>query len=948
MKRFITTGFVILVFFLAGYSQSPKPVSTAESSEDVLSLDQELPIDTKVVMGKLENGVNYYIRENKKPEKRAELRLVVNTGSVLEDDNQQGLAHLLEHMAFNGSEHFEKQELVDFLELVGMRFGPDLNAYTSFDETVYILQIPTDSLELVETAFQILEDWAHGLKLDEEEIDKERGVVIEEWRLGRGAEARMRDKQFPILFKGSKYANRLPIGKKAVVDTCHYETLRKFYRDWYRPDLMAVVAVGDFDVDWVESLISTYFNRLIPPEKMRTRETFPVPGHEETLFAIATDREATVSRVAVYYKQPLQEEKTVGDYRRNIVHNLYNEMLNQRLDELKRQADSPFLYGYSHQGQFVRSGEVYILMAGVQDNGIEKGLDALLTEAKRVDQFGFTSTEMERAKKELLRWIENAYDERDKTESRSFTWEYVRHYLTKEPIPGIEYEYELYGKFLPTIELEEVNQLAREWLTEYNRVIMVNAPEKEEVTVPDEEQLLQVFINIENTALTPYEDTALDQPLVSQIPIASEITSESYLDDLDLYKWELANGVRVLLKPTDFKNDEILFSAYSPGGHSLVAVEDHVAGMDAADVVRECGVGSFSFIELEKLLAGKRVRVSPYIHELYEGFSGSASPQDMETMFQLIYLYFTVPRQDSTAFLAYKERLRGFLENRSARPESAFRDTIKVTLSQHHPRRRPWSVELLEEMNLEMSYTFFQDRFADAGDFSFIFVGNFDLEVIRSFVETYLGGLPAINREESWQDVGVDYPKGIIEKVLRKGMEPKSMTQVRFTGDFEWNSKNRYVLSSMIHAFRIKLREVLREDMGGTYGVGIWGSPSHYPEEEYDIGIVFGCDPERVEELTDVVFMQIDSLKTIRLTEVYLNKVKEAQRRERETNLKENKFWLNILKSYDMHGENLSDILRYDELVESLTLEDIQKAAQKFFNVENYVQVTLFPEELTE
>ncbi len=945
MRSLFVCIFVGLICW-SGYSTiQANPVPKGPEQESTDNLQKELPVDTSITIGKLDNGLKYYIRKNQKPEDRAELRLVVNAGSILEDKDQQGLAHFTEHMAFNGTENFEKQELVDYLESIGMRFGPDLNAYTSFDETVYMLQIPTDSAEIVQTAFQILEEWAHRVKFAREEVDKERGVVIEEWRLGRGAEARMRDEQFPILFKGSRYADRLPIGKKAVLDTFHYQTLTEFYDDWYRPDLMAVIAVGDFNKTNIEHLIKSHFSNLPQPPNAPQRKLYPVPDHSETYFAIATDPEATNNRVSIFYKKEVQDQGTEAAYRRSLIQSLYHGMFNQRLDELRRQADPPFLQAYSTQGRFIRSKEFYILGAAVKDNQIETGLEAILTEAARVDKYGFTQTELERQKSEMLRSIEQAYKERDKTRSRRYAAEYIRNFLTGEPIPGIEYEYQLYQKYIPTITLVQVNQLADELITDQNRVVTVNAPEKEGVTVPGKEDLQAVFNQVEQKSIEPYEDAVSEEPLISDIPGPGKIIKEKKIETIGVTEWKLSNGVRVILKPTDFQNDQVLFSAYSPGGHSLVSDQDYIAAVTAAFIINHGGVGDFNQIELEKKLAGKVVNLSPWIHSLEEGLSGSASPQDLETLFKLVYLYFTEPRKDSSAFLSYQSRIRGYLENRDANPENAFRDTVQVTMAQHHYRAQPWSEETLEEMDLQRSYAIYKNRFADASDFTFLFVGNIEPETINPFVRTYLANLPAKNRQESWRDVGIDPPQGVIQKNVRKGLEPKSRVQLIFTGPFEWSRQNRYHLNSMTHVLRIKLREVLREDKGGTYGVGVNASPSHYPDEEYRLTISFACSPDRVNELTNTVFQQIDSLKKQLPEEIYMQKVKEIQRRKHEKDLKENRYWLNALTFHYRHQENPRNILEYTKLVDQLTARDIQTAAQKYIDENNYVKVVLYPEE---
>jgi zinc protease len=923
-------------------SATPAP---AQQSTD---LGSQMPVDPAVTAGTLPNGLRYFIRENREPRDRAELRLVVSTGSVLEDDDQLGLAHFVEHMAFNGTEHFEKQQLVDYLERIGMRFGADLNAYTSFDETVYMLTVPTDSAELVTTAFQILEDWAHGQVFDHEEIDKERGVVIEEWRLGQGAAARMQDKQFPILFKNSRYAERIPIGNPEILESFDYDALVRFYREWYRPDLMAIVAVGDFDAAEIEEHIEQHFAHIRMPDNPRERPIYPVPDHEETLYAIATDEEATVSSVGVYWKQALRDDTTLGAYRQSIVESLYNQMLNTRLFELTQEADPPYLGAYSGQGRFIGAKEVYILAAGVADNGIERGLLTLLTEGERVAQFGFTESELEREKAELLRAMEQAYAEREKTNSSAYASEYVRAFLFAEPIPGIAYEFELYQRFVPEVRLEDVDRLAAQWIIDENRVIMVNGPQKEDVKIPDEAELSAVFAAVAAEQITPYVDSVSDAPLIPVMPEAGAIVETEAIEEIGLLRWELDNGVRVLLKPTDFKDDEILIRAWSQGGVSLASDEDYIAASTAVAAVTQGGAGAFSLVDLQKVLAGKAVRVSPFIAGLGEGFSGGVSPTDVETLFQLTYLYFTAPRRDEDAFQSYKTRLQAFLANRSSDPVAVYRDTLQVTMYQNSFRYRPPSVEVFNEMDLDKSFAFYRDRFADASDFTFVIVGAFDPDSIKPLVLTYLGGLPSIGRDETWRDNGARPPTGVVEKTVFAGIEPKSQTDIIFTGPFDYTRANRHAMLSLANVMRIRLREVLREDMGGTYGVGVSGSPSRDPYPNYSFHITFGTAPERLDELVDVVFQEIDSLKAVGPTQEDIDKVKEMQRRELETDLRENSYWLGQLSVYDRHGADPRDILTYDAVIESLTVEIVQEAARLYLDTGNFVRGSLFPEEASQ
>ncbi len=929
------TSAIILVFLVTGFC--------IQAQDGRFDPDAVLKTDPKVTIGQLDNGLKYFIRKNSKPENRAQLWLVVNAGSILEDEDQLGLAHFTEHMAFNGTKNFEKQELVSYLESIGMQFGPEINAYTGFDETVYMLQLPTDSIELMEKGFMILEDWAHNISFEEEEIDKERGVVIEEWRLGRGADMRMQDKQLPVIFKGSLYADRLPIGKMEILESFDQQVIKRFYRDWYRPDLMAVIAVGDFDEKRIKEKIYEHFSQIGLADERRERKSYEVPDHEETLFAIATDPEATYTIVSVYYKNDPFEAETVGDYKVLLMQQVFSRMFNQRLYELLNQAEPPFLVSYGGRGDIVRTKSIYALQAAVRENGIEKGLEALLSEAQRVREFGFTSAELERAKTKIIRQYEQFYEEREKSESSSFASEYSRHFLEGECIPGIEFEYEMAMNLVPEISLDEINQLMGKWITEHNRVILLSGPESAEI--PKESELLAVFDRVGEKELTAYDDGFSDQPLMDEIPEQASIVSENYIDTLGVTEWTLSNGVKLVLKPTDFKNDEILFQSFSPGGTSLASNQDYISADMAVDVIRESGMGKFGKTDLDKKLSDKIVSVFPYISTLDEGFTGSSSNKDIETMFQLIYLYMTQSRIDSTGFLSYQSRMKGFIENRSADPESAFYDTLMVTMAQYHPRVRPWSEELLDEMNMEKSFKFYNDRFADASDFIFFIVGSFTVDEIKPLVTTYLGNLPSINRKETWKDTGITPPQGVIKKEVRKGIEPKSRVSMYFTGPFEYSRENSYTLNAMTSVLRIKLREVLREDLGGTYGVSVGSSGTLFPRQEYQVSVSFGCSPERVEEMILNIFQVMDTLRKVGPGEDYVQKVSEQQKRSYETNLKENGYWMRSLYNAYYLKKDPVMIYRYPELFETLSEEMIKDAAGKYLNTDNYVEVILYPEE---
>ena len=909
-----------------------------------IPMGSPLPMDPDVTVGELENGLRYYIRQNSQPENRAELRLVVNAGSVLEDDTQLGLAHLVEHMAFNGTENFEKQELVDYLESIGMAFGPSVNAYTSFDETVYMLQVPTEDPGPVATGFQILEDWAHQVSFEPEEIDKERGVVIEEWRLGRGAGARIQDQQFPIMFTDSRYAERLPIGKVEVLQNFPHEELTRFYNTWYRADLMAVVAVGDFDPEEIEQLIQTHFNRMPVPETPLERPYFDVPDHAETYYAIASDPEATGSQVGVLALQDPQEVTTVGGYRQALVDVLVSSMMNNRLQELTQQADPPFVAAFSGQGEFVRAKSAFQILALVQEDGHARGLEALFVEAERAARHGFTDGELERQKLDLVRGLELTFNDRENQESLQFASEYINHFLQGNAIPGIEFEYMAAQALMQTIDLDLVNEAARANLDQANRVVLANAIDKPGLTTPSQTDFEQVFAGVTSMEIEPYVDTTLDEPLVPEPPEPGSILSESVIDELNMTVWTLSNGVTVWLKPTDFKEDEIAMQATSPGGWSNSSLEDHQSAVIAAGLVQQGGVGAFSTIDLQKALAGKAVQVSPSIGQNTEGMSGSASPEDLETMLQLVWLYFTSPRQDETAFQAFMAQGRAVLENLGSNPMAAFADTFSVTMAQGHPRSRPLSVAVLDEIDLETGVDFYRERFADASDFTFVFVGAIDLDIMRPLAEQYLGSLPRIERVDSHVDLDIDPPDAHIQKTVRAGVEPQSQTIMAFSGPFDYTAQNRVGMRVMAQALEIRLRERMREDLGGTYGVGVTGGYEQIPEESYTVTVAFGSDPLRSEELRGVVFEELRKLQVEGPSQEDVDKVVEGERRARETNVRLNPYWAAQLIGAKASGQDPRFLLD-TTTIDAVTIESIQEDARRYLNEDRVVIVTLLPAE---
>ncbi len=935
------SSMTLLLWLAIGFCASSPVLAQPAAIADALPLDPEL---TK---GRLDNGMTYLIRTHHKPENRATLWLAVNAGSMQEDDDQLGLAHFLEHMAFNGTERFKKQEIVDYLEGIGMRFGPDLNAYTSFDETVYMLEVPSDDPQILEKAFLILHEWAQGVSMEKEEVEKERGVVLEERRQGLGARARIRDKQLPVILHGSRYADRLPIGTEEILKSAAPETMRRFYANWYRPDLMAIIAVGDFDKTKIEAQIKERFSDLKGPAAPPKRVLHPVPGHEETLVAIATDPELPVTAVSILKKLPKLPQGTAAAYRNYLLHQLYHSMLNARLDELRQKADAPFRFAASQSDySSVQTASLLTRIVMVKQNQVNRGLKALLAEIERVARNGFLDSELERSKKELLRAYQSSTAEKEKKPSRVYASEMLRHFLQGESVPGIDYELQLLERFLPDISTGDLNTLARQWSQKGNRVITVSAPEGGKV--PSQKGLLALLDQSQRQEIEAYVDNARTEPLIPAPPSPGKIVEETTIPEIGVAQWLLSNGAKVLLKPTDFKNDEILLSGFSPGGHSLVSDEDLWSAQFADAVVGAGGIGQFSAIELRKALAGKLARASVSISELEESVRGSASPEDVEAMFQLLYLRFTSPRKDPEAFASWKANTQEWVLNRLKTPEAVFRDKLQKILTREHPRRLPPTQETLDKVDLDKALEIYRDRFRDASDFTFVLVGNLDLQHIKPLILKYLGGLPGSDRRENWRDVGVERPSGITKFEVKKGLEPKSQVYIRFMGDGEWTRQNQQNLASLSQVLGIRLREVLREDMGGTYGVRAGGGLSRRPRETYSFTISFGCAPKNVDTLTNALLSEIETIKKEGIGEDYLVKVRESQTRKREVDVKSNRFWSGQLAAYSRYDRDPRLILDYDTLVKNVSSPRIQEAAKRYLKTDRYVIGVLYPEKVTD
>lgn len=911
-----------------------------------INLNQPVPADPSVRYGKLLNGLTYYIRRNTKPEHKVELRLAVNVGSVLEREDQRGLAHFMEHMAFNGTKNFPKNELVSYLQSIGVQFGADLNAYTSFDETVYMLSIPTEKKELIDKGLLVLSDWASTDALDLKEIDKERGVVLEELRLGKGADQRMRDRYFPKLFQDSQYAVRLPIGSKDVLQTFDRKALVDFYETWYRPDLMAVVVVGDVNVDEIEAKIKEQFSPIKAKRKATARTTFPIPDTKGTIVAVETDKEATNTTVQLLFKKPGEKIKTQNDLRQSLIKQFFNQMLNSRLDEIRQSPNPPFVYSGVGFSSFLRDKSVYSMFGATNPDGVRRTIATLLAENKRVKEFGFTKAEFERQKENYFTRLENRYRERDKTESAFLADDYVYNFLTGDPMQGAEFDYQFGKSVVPTITLEEINALAKDTITDDNRVVIVTGAEKGGVKYPTEAEIVGILKEAETAKVTPYVETVTSEPLIKDLPSNASITSEKTDPKFDITYWTLSNGVKVVLKPTDYKADEIVMNAFSPGGMSLVDDAKARSGMYFSQVANESGVGKLSKVELTKMLAGKKATATLSVSSLFETVNGTSTPKDFETMLQLTYLKFTDTNFNQPVFDSFIAKQKMMMPMLTANPQIYFVNEVSKIMSQNHPRAfSPFDAENLDKAKFEDIQAIYKDRFADASDFTFVFVGNFQPETVKPLILKYLGNLPSTKRTETWKDLGIKPPDGSkIEKIFKKGVDDKSLVQIVYTGETPYDRNEGRDLAAVGELLTIKLTEVLREEKGGVYGVGASGGINKIPVGRFSFTVSFPCGPENVPTLINAALAEIEKIRNGQIDDKDLDKVREARRVQFRESMKSNSYWATEINRSLAQNVELFSPEEIESRINAITKENLQKAAQKYLKPEYKLQFVLMPE----
>lgn len=910
---------------------------------------QNIPVDPSVRIGTLPNGMKYYIKKNVKPEKKVEMRLAINTGSILEDDNQQGLAHFMEHMNFNGTKNFPGNKLVDALETVGIKFGQHLNAYTSFDETVYMLPVPLDKPGNLDLGMKVMEDWAFNALLTDEEINKERGVVLEELRLGLGADKRMMDKWLPKMMYNSHYANRLPIGKKDVLETFKPDVIRKFHKDWYRPDLMALAIVGDINVDEIEKKIKADFGKYKNPSKPRERKVYDIPNHKQTLVSIENDKDATNSMVQFIMKDAgsYTPDVTVADYNKSIVDNLVATMINNRFNELVESNNPPFTFGYVyHGGTFARTKEAFQGMAMTREGGQLDALKVLLTEVERANKYGFTQSEMDRAKTEILAGYENSYNNRDKTESGRIIGEYIRNFLEQESIPGIAWEFEQNKKYLPTVTLDQTNAVLKNYLKDDSRVIVITGPKKETLAYPKEADVLKVFEDLKVAKLEPYKEKATLQNLVKPFQSKGSIVKTETDDKLGTTTLTLSNGAKVTYKKTDFKDDQIVFTARSLGGTSLISDADFLKTQHAFGALDEAGVNGYAKNDITNYLAGKNVMVRPTISSLFEGFQGSSTKKDFGTAMELLYAYFTGLNNDPASFNAFRTKQSAMLDNLLSNPQFYFMNEHAKYMNDKNPRftniiplKADW-----DNTDYTKAYNIYKEKFGNAGNFHFYFVGNVDDAEMKKLATQYLASLPSTGKTTTFKDNGYRQRKGDINRTYKKGEDPKSMVQITYTGEAPYNEKDDLALRALAGAVKIKLTEKLREEAGGVYTSGANGSMMKVPYSGYNFTIQFPCGPENAEKLTKIALAEVQNAAAKGPEQKDLDKFKEGEMNDYKTRIKDNNYWLSNLAQPQLDGRDKYGILNYEAKLKELTVKDLQAVAKKYLTGDKVV-ATLMPED---
>lgn len=911
---------------------------------------QQLPIDSAVRVGHLPNGLTYYIRHNEYPKQRCEFHIAQAVGAILEEDHQDGLAHFLEHMAFNGTEHFPGKGIINYFESIGVNFGGNINAYTSLDETVYRLSdVPTIRTGIIDSALLVMHDWACGLSLLPEEIDAERGVIREEWRTGADANRRMWKKSLELEFPGSQYAKRDVIGDTAVINNFAYDALRNYYKKWYGPDNQAVIVIGDINVDTIEAKIKALWADVPARTNRGERPIYSVDDNIEPIVAVVTDAEAQTTRISVIFKKdPLPQafKGTDINYVLDLTYSLITDMIDNRMSELALDPNASFVAGGAFYGELVKAKDAFHVIYIAKIGKEKQAYSDLLYQLEKIRRYGFTNAELERVKAETLSAYEKAYNERNSTRNISYVQECKSHFLDGETMPGINWEYDAVKQILPNLNINDVNTVAQALITDNNVIVSIQAPEKAQL--PSEQEIRDGLKQMSALLIEAPQEETMRTTLVEKEPKAGKIKKVIHNDILGTTEWTLSNGVRVILKPTTFKQDEISFSAYSYGGTSLISnLSDLPSASLATDIVAYSGIADFSYNDLQKALAGKHVSITPSISDLSESMSGFSTIKDLETLLQLNYLYFTAPRRDEDAFKTFISLLETSLENKQQNPKSIWYDSINIMANNYSPRTIIWTKEKLQEVNLDRALAIYTERFANPADFTFTFTGciNPDDKDFQKLVCKWLGGMKTSKARENFVDNNERAPEGIQKNYFSWRMQTRTASNyIQYTSyNIPYSLSNRLNMIAIGKILDIRYLESIREQEGGSYGVGVRGSLSRYPVPCAELFMMFDTDPLRQEHLISIIHKEIETIINNGPLADDLDKVKKSFLKDYEEDLEKNGYWSStILPRYYRFGENY--ITSYQDAVQGITAETIQQTLKQLVDAGNMFEVVMNPE----
>lgn len=918
--------------------------SNLEKIEPAQLNSEQLPMDENILKGSLDNGLEYIIRENKTPENFAELRLIVKTGSIDEDESQRGFAHFAEHMAFNGTTDFKEQEIIEFVESIGMKFGAHLNATTTFDNTIYKLRVPTDKPEVIEKAIHILENWAHKISFEALAIDEERGVVLEEWRSRKGVGERIAKQQWPIMFAGTNYAQRLPIGTENIITKGEHQDLIRFYNTWYRPDLMSIVAVGDFEAANVEQLIKQYFGNLERPAEPVSQPLQYLTVFDKPAINIFTDDELRSITLSSSWRTTIQPgEYTKVKYRQRIIKNLLNGVLSKRINDQALNTESPFLGARIASNQSLPTAEEFFFRASIKPKRTAEAFEALLTEVKRAVDNGVSIQELDTEKRLYIEWFESTLESQNTLTHGVYLRSYINHFLQGAPLTSLEQDFALTKALIDTITVDELKQQTKQWAGHQNAAVFLTAPTNMLADLPSEDDLMQIWQQTNNKVTKALSDKIQITALMESTPKPGKVIDKVYIEKWQAHQWMLSNGMKVILKPTIFTENSIRFKAISNGGYSLVNDETYLSSFGMMDTLSFMGLGNLNMEQFSQFSREKRFSVTPAVSNYSESMSGASNKEDLIYMMQGIHLRFTAPVKDPARFDWLKDNYRPQLENKYNSPNAQFYAAIQAKTKAGNPRNVEFNVGMLEKQNLDTIFSLYQQRFANAADFTFVFVGDMDLVEMEQYVSTYLASLPASESRESRVKLPRYALKGDYQIHMEKGEEPKATVISSLSGDATWSYQNQLLMGAFRSALEKELRNKLREELAGVYSVNVNARLNRWPYENYSVSVSFTCDPERVDELYSAMNAVFAKFVGGNIDQQQLDNYKTQLKTSRHKNLLENWFWLDYIL-YQHTPFVPMPVDEHDALVDSLTLDMVKEAAKQYLSTNNRVYATLKPE----